>query len=964
MNPRVVKAIFSRNFHSYFNNPTGFVFMGLFVVLTSMAAIWPDEFFASNLANLNTLNARLPYILLIFIPAITMAVWADERRQGTDELLLTIPATDLDVVLGKYLAAVAVYSVSLLFSLFCNLFVLETLGAPDIFLFLSNYVGYWMVGLAMLATGMVASFFTGNLTVAFILGVIFNAPLVLADWADSITSTSEFSAGLKHWGLAEQFRDFGRGVISLDSIVYFLGIVVVMLYLSLVLIGRRHWMGGRDGQSLLGHYLLRALALAVIMVALNMLVGTVDAHWGLHYDLTAERTSSLSPDTIELMRNLDTKNRPVVIEAFVSPNVPEAYVQTRLNLLNDLREFERLGDGRVQVKIVPAEPNTKEATDAEKQFNIKPQTVNAKSRGAYVNDQIFMGVAVTCGLEKVVVPFFDPQMSVEYELIRSICTAAQQKRKRLGIVTTDANLYGGIDMMAIQMGQMRTKPRQPIVDELEKQYDVVQVDPNKPIEKFDVLLAVQPSSLGQIPMMNLINAIKAGQPTAIFEDPFPWSFDCPGTSDEKQPPMGMMGQMPGQGQKGDMQPLWDFLGVEMVARKMPDAFGPKPSQAMVVWQDYIANPRLRGLGLPRELVFVGRDEPGAGKTAINDNDSISSNLQELWFPFPGALMKLNKSQMKFVPLIVTGNRTGTISPRELRRLGGLDSRTALEAKENENVTAEQYTLAAHITGESKSADADDKPADSEKKDTDKKDADKKDADKKDADSGEHLKSHKTHPINVVVVADIDLMGSQVFALRSRAQDDDPTIGELRFDNIPFVLNVLDSLSGDSRFVEIRKRRPAHRTLTVIEHQVDDNRDAMIETRKEFKKKYDDQKQAAQAIADKASAKLQELQDQMKKYQAKGEEPPPAVQQQYLEAMMNAEIEINRVQDKIKQLDRDERREEEIANRNLNSQIKGVQDRYKYAAALIPPIIPIIIAAFVFFNRRAEEREGVAKSRLR
>ena len=270
MNAHVIAAIFRRNFVSYFSNPTGYVFICVFVLLGSFAAFWPDEFFNTNLANLDQLNQWFPYIMLVFIPAITMSIWADEKRQGTDELLLTIPAGDIDVVLGKYLAAVAIYSVALLFSLVCNLAVLYTLGQPDHCLFLGTYFGYWMVGLAMLAMGMVASFLTGNLTVAFILGVAFNAPLVFLNVVDVDRRGNRLGHRPPRAGaLAKQMNDFGRGVISLSSIVYFLMIAVVMLYLCMVLIGRRHWLGGHDGKTLGPHYVVRTLALAVLAVGVK-----------------------------------------------------------------------------------------------------------------------------------------------------------------------------------------------------------------------------------------------------------------------------------------------------------------------------------------------------------------------------------------------------------------------------------------------------------------------------------------------------------------------------------------------------------------------------------------------------------------------------------------------------------------------------------------------------------------------
>jgi ABC-2 type transport system permease protein len=946
MNPKIIAAIFRRNFISYFSNPTGYVFICVFVLLGSFAAFWPDEFFNANLANLDQLNAWFPYIMLIFIPAITMSIWADEKRQGTDELLLTIPATDFDVVLGKYLAAVAIYSVSLLFSFVCNLGMLGKLGAPDIGLFIGTYLGYWMVGLAMLATGMVASFLTGNLTVAFILGVVFNAPLVFLNVIDTVVRPTAWTASAKGWSVSEQMSDFGRGVISLSSIVYFLMIVVLMLYLCMVLIGRRHWLGGKNGISVGPHYLVRALALLVCAAGATLLF----QNFNLRADATQEGLNSLSPQTIKQIAEIKPEHQ-VVIEAYISPQVPEEFVQTRVDLINLLKEFQKISKGKIEAKIYTnVEPLTEEAQRAEEQFGITAQDVISKSRGILKQEPVFMGAAITSGLEKIVIPFFERGVPVEYELLRSIVTISQQ-RKRLGVLATDVDLFGGFDMMS-----MRPKQKEMLIEELEKQYDVVKVDPNNPIiEKYDVLLAVQPSSLTAMQLKNFTEAIRNGQPTAIFEDPLPAFMRAPGTGEPRRPRQGnpMMMQQQQPEPKGDIKQLWDLLGIELLEKNARSAFGGVDKDHAVVWQNFKPT-KLSGIDhFTNEFVFIRKDAPDA-QEAFNDKEPASAGLQELLLLFPGAIMKRNAAPTHFEPLVKTGKASGTIMVKDV--MSSANDPGQLRAKEG-IASGEEYVLAAHITGKPRSADEVDAAASADEGKKDEAEAKGKDA-KTEASKKEA--GDQKGGINVIFVADIDMLISDFFNLRARRTMQGMDF-DLDVDNVTFVLNVLDVLAGDLRFVDVRNRQPLHRPLDEIIKQTAQAREDAETAKRVYEKERDD---AIEKFEQDYKAKEAEFRDKIEKMKKDGNVNRRALEQMQIDMQAALSVSKSRQEQQISEARRSAEKKREQAMIQLNDKVRSVQDEYKRWSVFLPPILPLAVAFFVYFNRRAKEREGVSKARLR
>ncbi|MEO2000224.1 MAG: Gldg family protein [Pirellulales bacterium] len=917
----VLDAVFKRNFVSYFSNPTGYVFICVFVLLGSLAAFWPPEFFNSNLANLDQLNRYLPYILLVFIPAITMSVWADERRQGTDELILTIPASDIEVVVGKYLSAVGIYTVSLIFSCLCNLVILQIWGNPDPGLFLTNYLGYWFVGLAMLAIGMVASFLTSNLTVSFILGLALNAPLVVADQASSVMGP-KLAAVVRSWSLAENFIDFGRGIVSLSAVGYFLGIVTVCLYISMVLIGRRHWTGRRDGARMGTHFVVRTAGLAVAALGVVLTLRAYD----VRADLSAEQISSLSRDTKQLLADLKTE-QAIEVTAYVSPAVPEDYAQTRLTLLNMLRQFQRLSGGKLRVDVVETETKTEAASLASQQFGIEPVTVLSRERGAFRDEDIFLGCAFTCGLEKVIVPFFDRGTPVEYELIRSICTVAEQKRKRLGVVTTDADLFGGFDMAS---GQQR--PRQPVLEELEKQYEVVQVDPAAPItETYDVLMVVQPSSLGPEQMNNFVAAVRSGQPVAIFEDPLPVLMNgVPGTSQPRRGGGGPMAMFQQQSQpKGDLSQLWNVLGLQLAAGSSRPLMGQMGSSPYVVWQDYNPHPKLE---LPSEFVFIdaelGEVEGGASRS-FNQANPITSGLQEVLFPFPGALSKDEKVNLEWTPLVTTGTRSGTIEVEQVLGNRGDMRQLRIFEKPGSQAMVLAAAIDRELPGVQSAADG----------------------------AEDSSKEGDSTLVRAIVVADIDLMGPQIFGLRNRPDE----VFGLNFDNVTFVLNVLDTLSGDNRFLEIRKRKPKHRTLERIEDTVADAREMADDQRQKYIAEFDKAEQSANAEMQK---EVGEFEKKIEDMESSGSTDRQAAMQAVQQLASRQRLAQRRLDTKLEQLKRKRDAEIEQVERSLEATIRREQDWQKWLAVMLPPIPPLVVAFFVFFRRRSQEREGVSKSRLR
>lgn len=867
---RLPKAILRRELTSYFSNPTGYVFITLFVFLSAIAAFWQEEFFQNNLANLDQLNAFFPYLLVFFIPAITMSLWAEEQRNGTDELLLTLPATDAQIVVGKYLAGLAIYTIALLFSL-SNVIVLLFLGNPDFGLLFSTYVGYWLMGAALLALGMIASQLTANLTVAFIVGALLcGVPVFIAH--GSALFSGGFARLIEGLSFADQFRDFASGVISFSGLLYFVTFAAAMLYLNVALLGRRHWQTGDTAPKLGRHHAVRGVAMVVAVAALTILA----ARLGGRLDSTAERIHSLAPSTRDLIRSLDP-NKPVFIEAFLSPVVPRSYLETKNNIVSLLREFDATGGERIHARIVDAEKYSDAANEAQDRFNIRPRPVPVFDQVSGGPDEVILGVAFTSGADEFVIPFFDPGLPVEYELMRSVRVVANAGRKKVGILETEAGMFGGFDFQARRQSQDWS-----IVAELRKQYDVEKVAVAGPIpEDLDVLVAVLPTTLSQENFDKVTEYVKSGKPALVAVDPLP-AFNIELSPQQLPPSPFERGQPPKI--PASHVGLMDALGLDW-------------SISNVAWSKNNPHPQFRGL--QEEIIFVTANDPTT--QAFNPEQPIAAGLQEVVLLYPGVLTaKEDAEGLTVAPLLESGTDSGTLGWMQLvqRSIFGVQLNQNLRHEPDE----ESYMLAARVEGEGEGG------------------------------------------VNAVVIADADMMGEQFFELRRRG------VENLNFDNVTFLLNAVDALAGDEDFIELRKRRPRHRTLTAVENQTRDYEEQRLEETQAAEERADKELEDAQKRLDERVAALRERTDldaQTKQIMIRN-----------LESVENRRLAVAR-----KNIEDNKQRTIERSRADMEGAIRNVQSGFKLAAVVLPPIPAFALFLFVSARRLRREQASVSRDRL-
>ncbi len=231
-----------KEFRTYFRTPIAVICITFFLLFVGWYFCWmgSDPFFKRGIVEMRSFFNIMPTVFLFFIPALSMRMWAEEKKQGTMEVLLTMPLREEEVVAGKFLAGAALIAVTLLFTAPIP-FILSIIGDPDMGPIWGGYVGTMLLGAAYLAIGLFASSLTENQIVAFIFALvlcflvtffgIFSMQGILPSALEGLFSKMSLSM---------RFQSIQRGVLDSRDLLYYFSVILFFLYLNVLTI-RHRW---------------------------------------------------------------------------------------------------------------------------------------------------------------------------------------------------------------------------------------------------------------------------------------------------------------------------------------------------------------------------------------------------------------------------------------------------------------------------------------------------------------------------------------------------------------------------------------------------------------------------------------------------------------------------------------------------------------------------------------------------
>src|SRR3989338_78957 len=452
-----------RELSAYFNSPIAYIFLFVFSLL--LGSLFMSQFFLVSLAEMRIFFHFLPMVLCVFLPAVAMRLWAEDKRGNTYELLMTFPMKPYELVVGKFIASLIFYLLALGATLVIPL-MLNFLGKPDPGPIMGGYVGAALMGAMFLSIGIFVSGFFKDQIIAFVISMLSCFSLYLIGTEFIASSIDSWLPGIGTFlrvnlGMARHFAGFQRGVIDLRDVLYFAGGSVIFLVLN------GFWIEGR----------MRPKQGSIFTTAIGICLGIfLLGNWFFsdislgRFDLTEGKIYTVSPVTKKILSGLKA---PVTIKYYVSSmeKMPTGLKTLEQDVVDKLDEFRVASKGKLTFKVFPMEASNvveggeekgagKEETLEQKlqQKGIQPfqvQSIDADEVGVKL---IYSAIAI--GFKEKpdeILPRIIPDNldELEYLLVSKIYRMTLAETPKIGVIAPEREMSVDPQMQALmqQMGQ-------------------------------------------------------------------------------------------------------------------------------------------------------------------------------------------------------------------------------------------------------------------------------------------------------------------------------------------------------------------------------------------------------------------------------------------------------------------------------------------------------------------------------
>jgi ABC-2 type transport system permease protein len=397
---RKILRIAGKELTGFFASPAAFLFLAAFLGATLFIFFWVATFFERNLADVRPLFQWMPIMLIFLVAALTMRAWAEERRAGTIELLLTSPTAPTELVLGKFLGCLGLVVIALVLTLALPITV-SHLGPLDWGPVIGGYVAAVALAAAYVSIGLWVSSRTDNQIVSLIVTVLVTGALYLVG-SDALTSLVGYRAAewLRDIGAGSRFASITRGVLDVRDLCYYLSLTAAFLILNRLSLETLRWAGNPANERHRRWYGVVAL-LVLNAFASNLWLDQIGS---ARIDLTAGRLYTLSDATRSYLGQLQ---EPLLIRGYFSAATHPLLAPLVPQLRDLLREYAVAGGNHVHVEFVDPHDDPTIEEEANSRYNIRPVPfqVSGKYQASIVNS--YFDILISYGDQYQVLGFRD-----------------------------------------------------------------------------------------------------------------------------------------------------------------------------------------------------------------------------------------------------------------------------------------------------------------------------------------------------------------------------------------------------------------------------------------------------------------------------------------------------------------------------------------------------------------------------